>query len=316
VSDLTPSACTFLASHHGVITGPTLHRYKVTSATTQRLVRVGFMYSPYKGVYVLAAAPPTLEQRCAILSAAHPSGFVTGPTAGTLWGLRRMPRTFALHFSVRHGVHLEHERGLWLRQTTVLPPEHRQHRPDGITTASWSRLAFDLAADLAPLDHLSVLEQLLHERRITPEELVAIGTRLCHPARRGSAVFRESMARLSPSPPNESHPEVVLADALRLRNVPVEHQTRLVRSANGRTARIDLAVPEVRWGVELDIHPEHRTLDGRANDARRERDLHLLAWQIEPVTEQDLLDLPALADELALLYQSRRRQLLPLTTAS
>ena len=36
-----------------------------------------------KGVFVVASAPRTVEQRCAVLCAAHPAGFVTGPTAGS-----------------------------------------------------------------------------------------------------------------------------------------------------------------------------------------------------------------------------------------
>jgi len=125
--------------------------------------------------------------------------------------------------------------GVRFRQTTALRPHDRRDLGDGITVASWPRLAFDLAADLRQL-------------------------------------------------------EVVLADALRRRNVPVVPQTQLARLADGRTARIDLAVPEVRWGVELDIHPEHRTLDGSARDARRSRQVHLVGWQIEPVTALDLQD--------------------------
>jgi len=272
-------------------------------------VRVGVLRSPYKGVYISASAPVTLEQRCAALCAAHPNGAVTGPTAGLLAGLRRMPRSAPLNFTLRHGVHLAGEPGVRLRQTTVLRPSDRLDRGDGVVTVSWARLAFDLAADLGPLDHLSVLNQLLHERLVGSKELVAIGVRLCHPGRPGSRCFRRTLESLSPSAPNESHSEVVLANALRNRGVPVEHQTRLVRSPTGRTARVDLAVPSFRWGVELDIHPEHRSLDGRAKDAQRERDLHLLAWQIEPVTEQDLLDVARLADELTLLYRARRLEL-------
>ncbi len=316
MSDLTPSASQWLATHHGVITTAVLRRCSVSKATTQRLVRSGVLSAPYRGVYVLAAAPESLHQRCAILTAAHPSGFVTGPTAGSLLGLRRMPRVAELHFSVRHGIHLDVVPGVRFRQTTILPPTHRMERSDGIATATWDRLAFDLVADLDSLDHLSVLEQLLHEGRTTRERLLAIGLRLCHPARRGSRRFEDTLSRLSPDAPRESHPEVVLAVALRDRGVPVEHQTRLVRGQDGRVARVDLAVPAYRWGIELDIHPEHRTFEGRAKDARRERDLHRLDWQIEPVTERDMEDVDAVADELTELYHARRKALATTAAAS
>jgi hypothetical protein len=216
-----------------------------------------------------------------------------------------MPAHAPLHFSVRHGARVPPDPGVHFRQTTALRHTDRLRRRDSIVLASWPRLAFDLAADLRPLDHLSVLQQLLHEHKVTPEDLGAIEQRLGHPARPGSGLFRRNLERLDGSAANESHHEVRLAEALRMRGIPIENQSRVVRASSGRTARVDLAVPAVRWGIELDIHPEHRTFEGQANDARRVRDLHVLEWQVEPVTESDMEDLDRLADELVRLYRTR-----------
>jgi hypothetical protein len=307
VSDLTPEAIAWLHDHHGVITTARLSDCRVSRSTTSRLLATGVLRHAYKRVFVIASSPVTVEQRCVALCCAHPSGFVTGPTAGVMLKLRRMPPRAPLHFAVRHGLRLDVTPGVCFRQTTALPTTDRVHRGHGIVTASSARLAFDLAADLSALDHLSVLQQLLHERRVTVDDLVAIERRLGHPARPGSGLFRRNLERLDCSAPNESHPEVELAEALRARGIPIEHQTRLVRGANGRTARVDLAVPEFRWGIELDIHPEHRTFEGQANGACRTRDLHQQDWQIEPVTERDMGNLAALADELVGLYERRRQ---------
>ncbi len=306
--ELTPAATRWLNHNHGVITSAELRDCHVSRSTVARLVAAGVLRRAHKGVFVMASNAVTLEQRCVVLCRAHPTGFVTGPTAGTLLGLRRMPRHAPLHFAVRHGQRLEKEKGVRFRQTTVLPAAHRIRRDHGLVTASFARLAFDLAADLRTLDHLSVLHQLLDEEKVSLDELAAIDRLLGHPARPGSGRFRRNLERVGASPPNESHPEVVLADALRARGIPIEHQTRLIRGSNGRTARVDLAVPEARWGVELDIHPEHRTLEGHASTASRTRDLHLLDWQIEPVTELDMQDVAAIADELTRHYWVRRRQ--------
>ena len=316
MSDLTPAAQRWLADHHGVITAAALRDAAVGRATISRLVDAGTFRRPAKGVYVVASARRTVEQRCAVLCAAHPAGFVTGPTAGQLAGLRRMPQTSALHLCVRHGVHLPQEPGVHFRQTTVMWTIDRQQRGDGIVVASWARLAFDLAADLRAIDHVSVVDQLLHERRVTPEELQAVGRRLAHPARSGSTTFRRTLAAIVGSSPSESHPEVVLLDALRRRGLPVEPQVRVIRPSSGLPARIDLAVPAARWGIELDIHPEHRSLDGHAADAPRRRDLHLIGWQIETVAEADMQDPERLADDLVGLYLIRRRQLLDRPSAS
>ena len=82
--DLTPNATAWLAGHHGVITSSTMRLCGVGRSTTERLIRAGVLSNPLKGVYALAAVPLTLHSRCAILCAAHPTGFVTGSTAGAL----------------------------------------------------------------------------------------------------------------------------------------------------------------------------------------------------------------------------------------
>ena len=103
---------------------------------------------------------------------------------------------------------------------------------------------------------------------------------------------------------SSSRPEVVLLDALLRRSVPVEPQVP-VECGDGITVHLDLGVPVVHWGIELDIHPEHRSVDGHHRDARRFRSLHVSSWQIEPVTEQDMLCVERLADELTALYHER-----------
>jgi very-short-patch-repair endonuclease len=97
----------------------------------------------------------------------------------------------------------------------------------------------------------------------------------------------------------------VLADALRARGIPVQPQFGGLDLPDGSRVRLDLAVPAARWGIEIDVHPDHLLLDGTTYDKRRDRKCHRIGWQIERVTEIDLLDLDGLLDELAELYAVR-----------
>ena len=106
-------------------------------------------------------------------------------------------------------------------------------------------------------------------------------------------------------PSAESHPEVVLGEALRARGIPIRPQFRDLDLADGSRVRLDMAVPEFRWGIEIDIHPDHLLLDGTTKDKRRDRKCHLIGWQVERVTEIDFLDLDGLVDELVALYAAR-----------
>ena len=65
------------------------------------------------------------------------------------------------------------------------------------------------------------------------------------------------------------------------------------------------AVPAIRWGVEIDLHPDHLLLEGTTRDKRRDRQCHLIGWQIERVTSLDLVDPDGLAAELLALYLAR-----------
>lgn len=302
-----PRVAAWLAAHHGVITTAELRRFGVGRKAVDALCRVGILVRIERGVFVLAGSAPTLLHRCRQLSARYPSGFVTGPTAGALMNLRRMPRRAELHYSVAHGHRHDPMIGVKFRQTTKLRADDRYRRDDGIWAARPTRLAFDLAANLTPLDHRSVVQQLRDRRLVEDDELVAIGVRLCHPGRRGSTTFRLTLMDLGHAP-EDSHPEVILGDALLRRGVPVEPQWELNQLGKVPT-HPDLAVPAVRWAVELDIHPEHRSVEGAQRDARRTRSMHRGDWQREPVSELDMLDVEGLADELADLYRERCRSL-------
>ena len=105
----------------------------------------------------------------------------------------------------------------------------RRHRSDGITVASPARLAFDLAADLPLLDHVSVVHQLLDRCDVTVNQLRAIGERLCQPRRRGSVTFARTLEKIGSDRPVDSHDELTLLDALRRRDVPVETQVPIPR---------------------------------------------------------------------------------------
>lgn len=302
--DFTPRAHRLLSRQLGIITAAELLDCGIGSKRRRRLVRHGSLVPVAKGVYRIPSVPTSLDQRCVALSKSHPRGVITGPTAGTVIGLRRMPKRAPIHLLVPHGLHLPAEPGVRLRQTTVL--DRRDHRltPTGIRIATGDRLAFDLAADLRPSHHRSAVEQLLHEELATPEGLARMATRLVHPRRRGSELFVDTLMRRSGAA-LESEPELRVAEALRAAGVPVIAQETWLDLPNGGRARLDLSVPDVRWGVEIDVHPTHFGLDGATADDRRDRQCHLIGWQIERVTSLDLDDLPATISELVALYRVR-----------
>ena len=293
-------------THHGMCTAELLTRAGMSRRMRLRAVADGLLEVWYERVFRIRSAPLTLEARCVALSMAFPRGFITGPAGGRLMGLRRMPAVQPIHFAHPHGRHIGPFDGVRLRQSTKIEPAHSILRKDGIRIASPARLAFDLAADLGAVDHRSIVEQLLAEHKVTMAALGRMGTTLARPGRSGSERFVATLLSRN-GRPVDSHPELLVLDGLRRRQIPVVTQHPDLILPNGRPIRVDLAVPTVRWGVEIDIHPDHLLLDGTTRDKRRDRQCHLIGWQIERVTELDLLDLEAICDELAQLYHVRCR---------
>ena len=302
--DLTPKAYAILRRQHGHVSVRQLTAAGVTRNARQRLVEGQALVAVHRGVLRVSSAPVTFEGHCVALCLAHPAGFITGPSAGRLLGLRRMPATTAITLCVPHGVHLV-DAGVILRQSRKITQLDFTRLRSGIVVASGSRLAFDLATDLSAMDHASVVEQLIQRKTCTMAGLGATARRLCHPSRPGSELFARTLLDRGDRPASESHPEVVLAEALRARGVPVEPQFADLQLPDGSGVRLDLAVPAVRWGIEIDVHPDHLLLDGTTKDKQRDRQCHRLGWQIERVTEIDLLDLDGLVDELVALYVER-----------
>ena len=288
----------------GLITSDQLNAGGIHRTARQRLVDQKVLERPYKSVYMVTTRRPTFEQRLLALSLAHPSGFITGPTAGGYLGLRRMPRSSKIHLCLPHPIHISEPTGVLLRQSTRIGPLDVRVLDNGMRIASFARLLFDLAADLTKTNLMSVMDQVLRAGDSSWEELGAISVRLCHPTRRGSELFERTLMERGDRKPVDSHPELTVMNGLLARGVPVEPQDEL-RLPNGKRIRIDLAVPAVRWAVEVDVHPEHSLQRGIASDKQRDRQLHLIDWQVDRVTEEDLLVPKVILDELADLYRTR-----------
>lgn len=309
MGQLNAAALQTLQRQRNIISVAQLREAGVGRTARERLVAANDLEYVSKSVLAVPGGPTTLERRSIALCLQHPRGYITGPTAGRLAGLRRMPRLAEICLGIPHGSHIELPPGVRLRQTTCLPDSHVRTLDNGIRVANWARLAFDLAADLPRLDLSSVIDQLIHLGHTDTAELVATARLLCARGRAGSVSFATVLLERGGRAPTESDPELVVLEGLRRRGVPVVPQVQHLRLPSGRHVRIDMAVEAARWAVEVDVHPSHIELPGTARDKQRDRQLHLIDWQVERVTPLDLLHVRATLDELELLYRTRVRAL-------
>lgn len=305
MAELTAAALQVLQRQHNIITVAQLNDAGVTRAARDRLLRAGALEHLGHSVLAVPGGPTTLERRAIALCLQHPRGYITGPTGGKLAGLRKMPRLAEICLGAPHGYRTDVPAGVQLRQTRVLPDEHVRRLDNGIVIASWPRLAFDLATDLTRHRLASVIDQMIHLGHTDMSALVAVARTLCTKGRPGSREFAASLLERGHRLPTHSDPELVIFDGLRRRGVPVTPQSGPLVLPNGRKVAIDMAVDAIRWGVEVDVHPSHIELPGTTRDKQRDRQLHLIDWEVERVTPLEMLDVPAILTELEELYHAR-----------
>ena len=148
-----------------------------------------------------------------------------------------MPATELIHICVPHGTQPLRQ---WCPRPAVEQDRSARLRrlASGIVVASGSRLAFDLASDL------STAGSRVGGRAVDPAEGVHHrGARSYGPSPLPSNVAqarsssRRTLIGRGDRPASESHPELVLGEALRTRGVPVQPQFRDLDLADGSRVR-------------------------------------------------------------------------------
>jgi very-short-patch-repair endonuclease len=130
---------------------------------------------------------------------------------------------------------------------------------------------------------------------------------------RGRPWVRRFLAVLgarAPGAPAESEWERRVFDALAGRGVAgLERQWHVDLPGYG-PARFDIALPVAWWALEIDVHPEHRTVDGAARDNRRDAAAVAVGWAVRRVAEAHLTEeFEATIDSVVAAIAGRRRQL-------
>jgi hypothetical protein len=288
MSSLDRHALTWLHDHHATISSEALRASGVTLDQRKHLVHSGLLERVVDGAYALGAVDIDELERCAALCTSRDQLVVAGPTAGRLWGLRRSPQDGLIHLIAPP--HSHPCRAPWVRayRTSLLAEEEIVRRDDGIRLTSPPRTVVDLTRYVDRLSLASVIEHVLAQQMSTVATLARTAGRLASPGRPWVRRFLAVLEQRHPGAAAESEWELRVCDALVQRGVPgLERQVWRELPGYGR-ARFDIAIPELQWALEIDIHPDHG-LEGGAADKRRDRCARTIGWETERVGEGDLV---------------------------
>jgi very-short-patch-repair endonuclease len=226
-----------------------------------------------------------------------------------MWDMRRAPADMRIHVSVPLGRRPRPAPAtdVVVHRSACLPACDLVQRADGIVVTSPPRTLFDMAALVDRLSLESMIEQAIERRMCSIPTLLGVADRLARPGRAGSGRFVAVLAsRPAWRKPVDSHDELVLEQALVRAGLPRPVRQHPVRLRTGRRVHPDLAWPDLRFAVEVDHRTWHASGAAVAYDKHRDRQLRLVGWSVERVTDDDVRErLATTADEIRQLYADR-----------
>ena len=278
MAHLTAAAHEYFVCQHGVASVQQLLDSGLGLRQIERLERDGAIDLVLRGVYRACSVRLDELGRCAAVCLLRPDLVIAGPTAGRLWGFRRLPSDARIHAIGPPAC--QPTIAPWVRvyRTAAIHDHDVVRRTDGIRVTTRQRTAFDLARVLRADDLLSVIEQAMHDGRLDDQDLRDVAIDWLSPQRRWARTFLLQLDRRIGGGAAESHPEVVVGEALVAAGVHGLVRQFEIDIPGYGPARFDLAVPKRRRAIEIDIFPTHDETLGRARDRRRDAAATTIGW--------------------------------------
>lgn len=286
---LSPTLVSRIAGRHGVVTTDELIADGVALSAIRRAVSARMLTRIHNGVYRFAVNAESFEARCVAASLADPSSFVAGISAARLLQFR------SVYYADVPTVIVAHDRNPFARGVTVrrcgdVVPSDFATRDDGIRLATPARAWFDCARDLND-EKFEAMTEWVIDNHCPVETLWQMGTRLARSGRPGSALVSRVMStRADWQRPADSGLELRVLDALEAAGIGPLVRQHPIRLPNGIWIHPDGVDVSAKWAVEVDHVTWHGGRLKAQQDKGRDRALRKLGWQVDRVTDRELVD--------------------------
>lgn len=299
-----------LAAQHWVASDRQLLDLGISEQSIRRAVRAGLLARPLIGVVVLPARIGAFETRAMALQLGlgrAREGFLSGPTAARLYGLRSMPSS-----PVEYTIRIQYRPIVpaWARLVRSSWPDRdeRPARDDGFVLASPLRMLFGLAARLPAKRFRRAAEDAWHLGLVTPESASDYLARIRRSGRTGVARFEEWLEFVSSQrrPPQTGLEQflVELAGEAGLPRPELQHPLPI---RPGVCIHLDLAWPDIRLAVEPGHSWWHGGDAGQRADQDRARECAESGWHLHQVDESARARRADIVSQLGRIYRERAR---------
>lgn len=283
---------TVAARQHGCLSRAQGLRAGLSGDGIARRCRTGRWTRVLPGVYVIAGAPVTWEQRYhAVLLWSGEGAALSHGSAAWLW---RLPDSAPDPLEISHGGSKRARPDVVVHRVCLGAEDVTAHAGLRVTTPA--RTLVDIAGRLRPWQFDAIFHHCLHHRLTTLQAIEAAAA--ARSRRPGSATVRGALETYSNGRPAASALEARVVRLLRQAELPrPQRQHEVV--VGGRLRYLDFAWPERRVALEVDGYQWHSSRSAWERDRGRLRELRRAGWTVVTATHDDVREGAALVAELA-----------------
>lgn len=306
-SVITTQTLQLAAGQHGVVSRQQL--LDATGAAPSTFTRArakGLIVDVVPGIVRFASSPETFLMRCmAVQLKITPIGFLSGWTAGALFGLRSMPRQI-VHVTVPTNVGGALPNWVAAHRSRWYDDNDRKTLSNGLVVATPMRMLWGLAAAFNQHRFERAAEDAWHLGLIDPNEAwTYLEATRCRGKDGVAALERWLEGATGRKRPSQSNLERVLLEALEALRLPTPIRQHPLRLDSGELIHLDIAWPELRLGLEPGASWHHGGDLGQRRDQDRDRACAEMGWLIVRFDESMRQDPAAAAAQVARIFRRR-----------
>ena len=275
---------------HGLVTRKQILRAGGSASVCHRRLQRDLWVPVHAGVYRLAGAPETQEQKIAAACLAV-GGVASHRAAATVLGLPDIDPM--VEVTVPHARRVGDLEGVRIHRVVRLDSVDRGYW-NGIPTTSMTRTLIDLSGVLPGAAVVALADHVLAKRLVRLEYLAkrleALGTQGRGGAGRMAGIVADRLGRTRFA---DSEPQRLLIRIVTEAGLPLPEIEFAIQLPNGDWRFVDAAWVVQRLIVEVNSYTYHSDLDAWARDQERNNELMALGWGVVPITPRRLERDPA-----------------------
>lgn len=312
MSEFSPTVLELFGRQYGVASTRQLVGDGMSRSAISRAIECEAIRRVTASTVLLAGRDLSFEAR-AMAGFLHcgPNSFVSGQTAGAFNGLRYMDKR-RTHLTALNRTQATAPPWLDLSRTTWMIAGDIVDHPSGLRLAHPLRNLHQLAASMSRQRFERAAEDAWHLGLVTPSDAAEYLERMRRQGRTGVTVLDEWLDKASRRKrPAQSGLERDALEAIQMVALPEPARQHPLRVLSGQLKHVDIAWPDIRYGVEPGHSWWHGGDLGQRRSQFRQREFEEIGWQVTYFDESMSANKRAAALQIERIYRARHALLHP-----